>query len=901
MSGDELRPGFRITEHGADAARDARDEIAFHLTMRERELVAQGLAPEEAKQAARAAFGDVEAVRARLQRMGESKVKRRRLGWWLESWGQDMRHAVRMLGRSPRFALVAVLILALGIGANVVIFSLIEAALLRAPAVARPEQLVSVWTTCRRGGLHCSSSFPDYEDYRSQSTQLRDLAAYTPWQVTLDAGAGPALAGAELVTGNYFTLLGLTPRVGRLLQPRDDAPGNVAVAVLSHHLWRTRFGGAAGVVGRSIRLNGVPYEVVGVAPAGFDGLVLGQSPDVWLPMHGLPALYPAAFNADHFQARARRWIAGLVGRLSDDGTEATARADLARVSDRLFAADSLARGPRRVTVAALQRRVLPGGTEEVVPAFLGVLQGVVALTLLLACASLANLLLARATVRRGEMGVRLALGVSRGRLLRLLLTESVLLALVGASAALAIAALALRLITHIELPLEFALGSVGAALNLRVALFTLLLALVTGLSFGAAPALIASAEGAASVLRESRGSATMRTERLRSLLVSVQLALGVVLLVGAGLFLRTLRNRLDLDLGFPRTGLALLTVLPSLSRYTPDRTTVLARALSQRSAALAGVTAASVGLHVPVRAGGTGTIVAVRGYEPGPGEDMRLEFNAVAPGFLRALGLPVLAGRDFTEAEAAAGDRVIVIDESAARRWWQGRDPVGGIMVIGQDEYRVVGVARSTAWGGLDVGATPYIFLPIGLELGALDLPITLLARTAGDARALIPALRSLLTQLDPGLAVSSARTMQDELAITLSPLRAAVVLLSVFGGLALVLAVIAIYGVVSYVVAQRRRDLAVRLALGATPPMLVRLIARRMLVPVGAGLAAGVIGARLLSVLLTRFLYGVPPTDVLTHAGAVLTLALAAVVATLLPAREAAHTDVAAVIRLEA
>ena len=870
--------------------------------MRERELIAHGLSVEEARRVARDAFGDVNAVQQTCVQIDEDMLMDRSLMNWYGSLVQDVRFGARGLRRNPGFTLVAVLIVALGIGGNALIFSLVEAMLLRAPAVRDAASLVAVWTTSRRGDAHAASSFPDYIDYRDRSTRLSDMAAYAPFSLTLGAVDSQAeLVGAELVTGNFFDVLGLVPAHGRLLQSPDNAPGgDHALVVISHAYWHTRFGGAPDLVGRTVQLNGLPYEIVGVAPEGFGGLVLGQVPELWLPLRGLPALFPTSFDASLFERRSTRWIKGLVARLRDGATVEQARTEMLAISDQLFAEDSLARGPRRVTVESVPRRLLQGG-DDALASFLGVLQGVVALTLLLACANLANLLLARAASRRSETAVRLALGVGRARLLRQLFTESVLLAVLGGVVALAMTAFALRLVASVELPMGSAtLGTVDATLNPPVILFTLGLALLTGVLFGLLPAAAAARSDVALTLREARGGDTVRSMRLRRALVALQLALGVILLVGAGLFVRTLQNRLAVDLGFPTRGLAMISVDPTMNRYSPERADALIAQLVERASALPGVRAASAGLTVPVRAGGMATMLTVEGYLPAADEEMRVEFTMVAPGYLSTLGLPLVAGREISAADANSNARVVVIDETAAERWWLGRDPIGTIVRLsGEDDpgFTVIGVARRSAWGEPDVGSEPYAFLSMAHAPNP-DLTTILARTTSSDATALLPALRDLVRQIDPGLAIVSAGTMDEEIAATFSQQRAAAWLLSAFGVLALTLAAVGIYGVMSYTVEQRRRDLGVRKALGASDRDVARLVARGMLGPSIIGLGVGLIVARLLASSLDSLVYGISIADTATYAFALVVLGGVAACATVLPARRAAATDPVEVMR---
>ncbi|MGH7553520.1 MAG: ADOP family duplicated permease, partial [Longimicrobiales bacterium] len=866
--------------------------------------VAEGHSPEEARRLAREAFGDRAVIAKEVERLSESRTRRWRAREFVYTIAQDARFGLRGLGRSPGFAVAAVVTLALGIGANALVFGLIEAALMRRPGVRSPETLAMVYTTCRAGDPRCSSSYPDYEDYRDRTRSFADLASSDQRSLTLGDDAGAEAIDAGFVTGNYFRLLGVSAARGRMIEPSDDGAGaDVRVAVLSDALWRTRFGEDPGVVGRTVRLNGIPHVVIGVAPRSFTGLRLGAAPDVWVSLHGLPDLFPLAFDPSMFESRARRWMGGLVARLAEGATVERARAELLAVSAQLAREDSASRGPRTVTVDPLPRYVLPIGGERFVVQFVSVLQGVVALTLLLACANLANLLLARGSVRRRELGVRSAIGAGRTRIVRQLLTESMVLGITGGILGLAIASFGLIAIRSFQLPFGFDVAALGAQVNGRVVAFSALLAMGTVAAFGTLPALHASRGDLAAVLRESRTGGGRRANRLLGALVGVQVALCVLLLAGAGLFLRTLSNHLRTDLGFRTEGLALLTVDPSMNQYTPERALALTRDLSARIAALPGVTAASAGMEVPVTGGSYGTFVYVEGYTPAPDEEMRIEYNYVAPGYFNALGLPIVRGREFSDADAVGAQKVVIIDEEFARAWFPNRDPIGGLVRFRDSTYSVVvGVVRRAAWSGVAIGGDPYVLAPILQNPEQMvGEPVTFIARTSPERAArLLPAMRAALRETDPGLAINLLGTMDRQLATALATQRAAAVLLVCFGGLALLLASIGIYGVIAYSVAQRRREFGIRLALGARIPQVFGQVVRSVGVPVVCGALVGLVASAALGQTVRSMMFGVEPGDPLTLGAALAILALAAAAATLIPARRAARTDPMEVMRAE-
>lgn len=885
---NRFRRGFRITDHSGDRARDVEDEIAFHHAMRERELIDSGMDPAEARRKAREVFGDEARIRAEVERIDARASLRQRVTQHASALAQDIRLGLRGLRRSPLFAAVAVATLALGIGGNTVVFSLVEAIVMRAPAVESPDRLASIWTTCRRGDPRCSSSHPDYEDYRDRSTRFSDMAAYTGRRVTADAGGEPEVVGAELVTANYFSLLGLEPAAGRVLQPQDDVPdSDPAVLVLSNAWWKTRFGGDRTVIGSTLRVNGIPYTVLGVAPAEFDGLVLGQAPEFWMLLRSLRLLDED--RGEMLQSRSSRWIQGLVGRLAAGATVEGARAEMLRISDQLAVEDPDSRGTRSITVDALSSRV--GGSEASIFSFLAMLQGVLALTLLLACSNLANLMLARATTRRSELGVRLALGIGRARLVRQQLVESLIIASAGGVVATVLALALLRLIGGVALPRGIEISATGAGLNAGVLLFAALTTVGAAVLFGWLPALIAGRTPLGLVLRQQRTGGGSAAARVRSALIGLQVSLAVVLLVGASLFIGTMRNRLDVDLGFDAHNVALVVVDPTLGGIDPEAAATVGPRILERISGLPGVRSAALGRSIPVRPGGNGTFVEVDGYQAAPDEEMRIEYSVVTGDYLKTLALPVISGRDFEPADGGAGEPVVIIDETMATRWWPDRDPVGGTVHVGESSFRVAGVARRTAWGGLDVGTTPFMFIAAG-QGRSPDGPYTVIVRTDSNPTRMLPAIRQAIRETYPGLAIRQMGTMQAEIDSLLAPQRTAAWLLSAFGLLAVTLAGIGIWGVVSYSVARQRRDLSIRIALGATRTGVVRRVARTTLSPIAVGLVFGLTGARFLSSSVDSFLFGLTGTHPLSYFAAGILLAVVAVTATWLPARRAATTN---------
>jgi predicted permease len=878
--------------------KQVREEIDFHLDMRIRELMSQGMDTDEARQAALAAFGDPDRIESDVVRVDEGVRRRRSGAEMLASVAHDIRYATRFLVANPGFTMVVVGTLALGIGATTAIFSLTDATLLRRPAVADPESLVAVYTTCSNGDPRCQSSYLDYLDYRDRSETLVDLAATTMSTQSLgDDQHGARYVRTQVVTGNYFSVLGLQVAMGRAIQPADEMLGEGAVvAVLSADLWRDHFGGDPEVVGSTVRINGAAVEVVGVAPEEFHGVTLADAPDLWTPL-------PPQTG----EARNTRWLARLVGRLEPGGTVEQARAELLAISDRLEEEDPAARGGLRVTIDSMARYLLPSGAEEALPQFVWLLLGVVGATLLLACTNLANLLLARSSTRTAEMGVRIAIGAGRGRLVGQLLAESLLLSAVGATAGVLLASLLMRALGSFELPGRLSIADLDAGLNLRVLGVTAALSLLTAVLFGLAPALQATRKDVISALRSGRsGEGRRGSGTLRLGLVSTQVALCVVLLVGSGLFLRSLRSALGTDLGFRTEGLGLVGRFNlAFLGYTPAETLEFAEELRARTLQDSRVSSAAVASRVPFQVGPyIRTFTEVDGYQPGPDEEMRIDMVFTSPAFLETLGAPLLAGRDFGETDRIGSAPVAIVSRSMANLYWPGGAAVGGTLRIprpsGPVTVEVVGIAGDLQWYAIDDEPTNYVFFPHAQFPELYNGFFTLATRTNGNPSQLLPDLLAKAQSLESDFLPQLLTTMDDLVGRVLMPQRLGTTLLAGFSVLSLLLASIGIAGVVSYSVREQRRSIGVRLALGARANQVVGMVVGRMTGPVALGLAVGIVAARLLDSNVERFLYGVTPGDPLTYASIAAGITAVALIAMLVPAREASKVDPLRVLRSE-
>jgi putative ABC transport system permease protein len=818
----------------------------------------------------------------------------------------DLRYALRTLAKSPGFTLVAVATLALGIGGTTVIFTLIDAVLLRPPAhVREPDRLVSIYTSDYSGPRYSASSLPDVQDFRDRAEVLSSVAAYTPRPVSFTAGDEPTRALAELVSGEYFAVLGMVPAAGRLFRPDEGrTPGADPVVVLSYSLWQQHFGGDPAVVGKTIRLTGHPFTVVGVAPPDFSGLVRGLDVGLWVPLSMQPVLQPG--SNDLTERGSRGWF--VVGRLKPGATLEQARARFAVIGRQLH--DAFPDQWTDVHDSARVVSVLPEREARVFPrirgaliGFMSILMVVAVLVLLICCANLANLLLARATRRRREVAIRLAIGAARGRLVRQLLTESAVLAIAGALAGALVAGWAAGLLSAFQPPVPVPVA-LDLRLDLRVLSFTLLVAVGAAVAFGLLPALRATRPDLVGALKQEQSAASghPRWFGLRDLLVVGQVAISLVLLVAAGLLLRSLRNAQQMDLGFDPHGLAFATVAPSLQGYPEARATQLYATLTQRLATTPGVEAVATAKLLPLGLDFERRSVRVVGYQPRPGEDMEFGDDLVGPGYFAAMRISIVRGRAFTDRDRAGAPRVVIVNQTFVRRFWPGQDPIGKRLEDGFGYgLDVVGVAHDGKYRSLGEESQPFFYLcalqpPIS---NRAQTDLTVIVRTAGDPSALLPVLRQEIHALDRDLPVQLA-TMDQHLGLVLLPQRMGATLLGGFGVLGLALAALGLYGVMAYAVSLRTREIGIRMALGARAADVRRMVVTRGLAVTGVGVVLGLLVAFLATRLVTSVLFGVSPTDPVTFAGVVLILAAAGALAAYVPARRATRVDPVVALRTE-
>ena len=816
----------------------------------------------------------------------------------LSDFGRDFRYAVRALLRTPTFTATVVATLALGIGANAAVFSAIDAVLLRDAPVADPDRLVSVYTSSGNN-RYSSSSYPDYFDLRDSGT-FASLAAYTQVSMTIDANGFPEPLLGQLVSGNYFDVLGISLPLGRGFSTEDDRLRSpVRVAVVSHALWRRMFNADHGLVGRTIRLNGNPYTLIGVAPPGFVGPVLGVAPDVWVPTALQPEVDPPAAavrrargHAAIFDLRRSRGLS-MVARLPDGATidQVAARAQV--VSSQLETAYPDTNRNRTFTVVPLGEG---RGLRVTTRPLLRQLTGVVLMVLMVACVNVASLLLGRAVSREREVAVRIAIGASRARLLRQWLTESILLGILGSLAALLVLGLSTPLLHAFVIP-----EAVDLSLNARVLGFTLVAGIGSGMLFGLAPVFQARREQTITALRAEGGTVATgaRAARLRGAFVVLQVAVSLVLLVGAGLFLRTLENAYPRDLGFPIDQTLVAPVNLETRGYFeggargPDAGLAVYEQLLSRVEALPGVVAASAARMTVLSGGARSTVVSSdgRAIEPDNRNALGVRGNVVSRRYFETMNIPIVRGRSFTVADGPAAERVTIVSQSLADRLWPNEDPLNKpVRDEGNRLLTIVGVVPDTVYTStLERETPPAYYLPLTQNY---ESAVALHVRAAGNPMPLVPAIRDAVRQVDSQLTVERPRLLRDVLDQTVSRERMMATLVGLFGGIALVLAACGLYGVMAHAAVQRMPEIGVRLALGAQPASIVALLLGQGLRLLAIGVAIGLTGAFLGSSYLEAQLFGVAATDPLTFVSACAVLVAAGLTASAIPALRARRVD---------
>jgi predicted permease len=823
----------------------------------------------------------------------------------MEKLFQDLRHALRQLVRSPGFAAVAVLSLALGIGANTAIFSLMDTVMLKSLPVSDPARLVEV--TMADDVTEFTN--PLWEEIRDRQDVFSGSFAYIDERFDLAVGGESRPVVGNWVSGGFFSTLGIRPAVGRLTSQADDQTGCAATAVLSNGFWRTEYGGDPRAVGRTITLDGQPFEIVGVAPDGFFGVDVGRSAQVFAPLCARAILYPPDGGLDNHSF----WFLRVIGRLKPEITPAQAEARISALAPAVFAAtvppDWSAEMQSRYRENSLHTQPAARGYSDLRSGYglaLTVLMVVVGLVLLIACANVANLLLARATTRGREIAIRLAIGAGRGRLVRQLLTESLLLSLMGAALGLLFATWSTRILVGF-----FAGGRnpiwLDLTLNWRVLGFTAAIAMVTAILFGLAPAWRSTRVSPQMAMKASDRSITEGPSRftLGKALVIGQITLSLVLVRGAGLLLGSFRKLATLDPGFRSDGVLIASMDLRKLDLEEEALGAAREDILERLRSTPGVRAASAAQITPISGAGWNGNIAVDGFTPSGDRDAMVFFNAVTTDFFATLRTPLLAGRDFGDADRAGSAPVAIVNESLARKFFTGRSPLGQRIGLGDPAnpeklsfVEVIGVVRDTKYGSLREETRELLYLPMsqaGLGWSGLDVVL----RADGPANGLIPAVKTVSADIDPRISLRFT-ALSDQLSTSLSRERLLATLSGFFGALALLLAAIGLYGTISYSVARRRNEIGIRMALGAARGNILRTVFGEMGRLMTVGLVLGGMAAVAVTRLISSFLYDVSPTDPTVLAASALTLAAVMVAAGAIPAWRAARVDPMTALREE-
>ena len=820
---------------------------------------------------------------------------------------QDIRYALRMLVKNPGFSAIAILSLALGIGANTTIFTVVNAVLLNPLPVKDISRVVEIDTVDSKTRVTAANatklgmSYGNFQDYARQSQLFSAVTCLAgPLPLTWSGGAEPRQLQGQLVSAVYFDLLGLRPAAGRFFLPDEDTkPGGNNVAVLSYSLWANKFGANPNVIGQTVTFNATPYTVIGVAPHGFKGtFTFLNAEEVWIPVSMYPQVL-AGFFKDSFNTR--RFLATTVyGRLKDGVSLSAAEASLKTVAAGLESAFPTDNAGRSVALTPLAEAAVGVNQRGQLTLAGGLMMGVVGLVLLIACVNLANLLLAQAAGREKEIGVRAAMGASRGRVIQQLLTESMVLAFLSALAGLAIA-YGGRTILWSYRPPFIADSDLDLGFDSRVLLFTLSVALLTAVLIGVAPALKAASPNLTEVLNIGGRGNTMgfANNPFRSLLVVTEIALALVALVGAGLFVRSMQNAQRIDPGFESSRLFMFNFDLGALHYDDGRGQQFFRAAIERAEATPGVESATIA-DAPPLIGGFARTIFPEGQDEASGYRGTLtQINDIAANYFKTLRIPLVGGREFTDADRATTKPVVIASEAMAKHFWPNENAVGKRMhFFGDPTLReIVGVVHNTVVNNIGEEPQPMAYLPLTQNYSPAA---TVMVRTSGRPEALISSVRTQVQALDSNLALTNVQTIGELMSQGLWAPRMGAALLAVFGGLALILAVIGVYGVLSYSVNQQTREIGIRMAMGAQSGRVLGLVVGQGMRLAGAGLLLGLIVAYAAMRMLSSLLFGVSAHDPLTFGGVSLVLALAAGLACYIPARRATMVDPIIALRYE-
>jgi putative ABC transport system permease protein len=873
--------------------RDLEDELQFHLKMRALRNREAGMSAEEAMEAARRRFGNPVWWKESIRDMWS-------LGM-LESVLQDLRYAGRSLLKTPGFAAAAILVLALGIGSVTGIFSLLNAVILRGLPFPSPERLVLLWGNVQRQKIERrGNSYPDYLDWKAQSTLFEGMAAYSGDSFNLTGVAEPERLAGEWVSAGYFDLLGVAPIAGRAIAPADDVSGNSnTVALIGEGLWRRRFGSDQAILGKQLQMNGRLFTVIGILPAGFRGLSDGA--EVWAP-------FAASASASDLAERGSRGFPA-VAKLKRGVPVRQAQAELDAISKRLEQAYPETNAKRGVEVALLTDELVGGLRTP-----LYVLLGAVGFVLLIACANVANLLLARSEARRQEIAIRMALGAGRGRIFRQLVTESMLLSLIGSAFGLLLAVWSVQLLgkaSPITLP-----TFVNPTTDWTVAAFAAGVSILVGVFVGFVPAYQAGRQDLYEALKESgaRSGDGLARRRFRGALVIAEVALALTLLVGAGLLMRSFQRLSAVHPGFDPNGMLTLTAAlprapvappqPSAAVTSDTGAVVTGRQLLERLRALPAVVSASVASDIPLGPGGGAIFYSAEGQSITDAQTRpRAYVHRITPEFFATVGAQMLSGRSFSETEMEGRANVVVVTDNLTKRFWQGQDPIGKRIKAGDSAsknpwWTIIGVVHEMKYRGLPENPTadPDVFIPFSDR----QREVAILIRSSQDPSGLAAAARAAAREVDPSITIYEIATMSERVGRAIERARFAGWMMTIFASLALTLASVGLYGVMAYTVRRQTREIGVRIALGASAGDVVGMVIRRGMALVSVGMGVGLAVALALTRLLHTLLFEVSAVDPLTYLGVAAALGVVALIACYAPARRAARIDPVTALKCE-
>ncbi|MHC1766606.1 MAG: ABC transporter permease [Verrucomicrobiia bacterium] len=805
----------------------------------------------------------------------------------------DLRYALRLLLKSPGFTAVAVLSLALGIGANTTVFCWVQAIRLRPiSGIANGEQLVAL-TTTHGTVTYDTVSLPDLRDYAKLSDIFAGIIGSQVTPACIGVGNKREWAYGQIATANFFDVLGVKPVIGRtFLADEDQRPGGDPVLVISHAYWQRRFAGRPDIVGQVVELNRVSFTIIGVAPPGFHGTMSGLRMDFWAPV----SMHQQVANFGSLQSRGDHWL-HTQARLQPGvtlGRAQTAIDTFARQLEKAYPDTNQEIGMRAVPMWKA-----PYGAPALMLPVIRILMAVSLGVLLIVAANVANLLLARASSRRKEISIRLAIGASRARLIRQLLTESVVLAGLGGALGIVFATWGVALFpaflpnTHLPIGFDF-------RLDMQTLGFTLALSVLTGIVFGLAPALQASTAELANTLKEGgRTSGSSAHHTIRSAFVVSQVALALLLLVGAGLCIKGFQRARQVQIGFNPNNVLVAGLRIGMNGYDRTNGIVFYRSLRERVSSVPGVKHAALSSWLPLGfEGGPSTSVNPEGYVRKPNEDVSVPYAIVSPGYFDTLQIPLLDGRDFRDSDNHESLKVAIINENMARRFWPGQNPIGRKFQMWRGEMTVIGVVKAGKYRFLNEPPREFLYLPYGQGVWDLNLGIAL--RTEGDPAAMIGTLRQTIRKLDPGVEAWANLSMTDYIQAAFLPQRIAATLLTGLGIAALVLAGMGIYGVMAYVVSQRTHEIGVRMAMGAQIADVLRLIVTEGVILGLIGVGLGLAGSLAVTRLISSFLYGVSPFDLATFLSTAVALSFVSFLASLIPACRAARVDPMQALRYE-